>query len=276
MKGSEQALVKQHISQMRITITDSKFNKTPPYWRLNKQIINHSKLYYIIAGEGYLQIDGEEVVIRKGDFLYIPEGCKLSYHASKDNPLVKYWCNFKVTLGSGSFSEYIQMPYRISVGEEKWLEERFESLVKLMSSSDPFSPMAAKSVLFEIFYSYIQRVTPEGIELKDSQSSTDLNKVLVYMDQNMHNKITLATLAEIVNVHPNYMIKLFKSKFGVAPIEYLNTLRVARAKELIELGNHTVSEISDRCGFNNQYYFSQVFKKQVGLSPTGYRMSVCS
>lgn len=276
MKASEQALVKQHISQMRITITDSKFNKTPPYWRLNNQVINHSKLYYVVDGEGYLQIDGEEVVIGKGDFLYIPEGCRLSYHASKENPLIKYWCNFRVTLGSGSLSEYMQMPYCMSVGEDKWLEGRFESLVNLMSSSDPFSPMAAKSLLFEIFYSYIQGVTSERVELKESQSSTDLNKILVYMDENLHKKITLADLAEIVNVHPNYLIKLFKEKFGIAPIEYLNTLRIARAKELIELGNHTVADISDRCGFSNQYYFSQVFKKQVGLSPTGYKMSVCS
>ncbi len=267
----DQTLVRQYISQMRVAIRDGKFNTTPPTWRETNQVINHSKLYYIVGGEGTIQIGDKKIYPKQGDFIYIPQGCTLSYHTSKNNPLTKYWCNFTVNLGSTPLSDYMHIPFHTPVGDDPWLVTQFERLLSYIHSKEIFAPMMAQALLLELFYNYIDRFELHEIMLETTETTTNLNDVLIFMDSNLHRKITLDDLAQIINIHPNYMIHLFKSKFGISPIEYLNILRINRAKDYLTHTAMSISEVADKCGFSNQYYFSQVFKKYTEMAPTDYR-----
>lgn len=69
----------------------------------------------------------------------------------------------------------------------------------------------------------------------------------------------------------SYFKELFISKYKMSPVKYITYLKIEHAKELLIIGKFTMSEIADRCGFENAYYFSTVFKKQVGISPKQYK-----
>ena len=72
----------------------------------------------------------------------------------------------------------------------------------------------------------------------------------------------------------SYFKELFIAKYGMPPVKYLTYLRLEYAKELLITGRYSVGEIAEKCGFENVYYFSCVFKKSVGVSPKNYLKSI--
>lgn len=68
--------------------------------------------------------------------------------------------------------------------------------------------------------------------------------------------------------------ELFKKHFSVSPVKLVNKMRIDHAKELLITGRFTISEIAEQCGFENVYYFSNVFKKHTGFSPSVYPRTI--
>ena len=71
----------------------------------------------------------------------------------------------------------------------------------------------------------------------------------------------------------NFYIR-FKEWSGVTPVKYRNKIRVSAAKSLLVNSNISIGEISSRIGFDDQYYFSRIFKKMTGVSPRKYRQGI--
>lgn len=68
----------------------------------------------------------------------------------------------------------------------------------------------------------------------------------------------------------SYFKQLFIARYGMPPVKYLTQLRIRRALELLQTKKFSITEIAELCGFENVYYFSNVFKKQTGVCPSGY------
>lgn len=77
-------------------------------------------------------------------------------------------------------------------------------------------------------------------------------------------------LCSLSGLSYSYFKKLFIGRYGCPPVKYITRLKVDRACELLRTKSFSVSEIAELCGFDNVYYFSNVFKKYTGVSPTGY------
>ena len=103
---------------------------------------------------------------------------------------------------------------------------------------------------------------------KYKQAMTD---ALNYMRSNYQNKIYLEEVCRIAMMSPTYFSYVFKQITGRTFTEYLNYLRIMKAKELLTNSSKTVSGISYEVGFNDPAYFDRVFKKEVGMSPGKYR-----
>ena len=85
-------------------------------------------------------------------------------------------------------------------------------------------------------------------------------------------KISIPCLATTCGISEVYLRKLFAETYGVSPVEYINRLRVDRAKELLSVDYHiSSSEISALCGLSDYYYFCRLFKRATGLTPKEYR-----
>ncbi len=82
---------------------------------------------------------------------------------------------------------------------------------------------------------------------------------------------TLADLAQVVHLHPNYFHRAFKRAYGVTPREFLCSIRLNRAKELLDGSDDSLAHIATQCGMADVGYFSKWFRDWVGTSPRGYR-----
>lgn len=92
-----------------------------------------------------------------------------------------------------------------------------------------------------------------------------------YMETNYASRITLEALADHVHLHPNYLCAIFKSRSGQTVFEYLTSLRIAKARRLLNKGNLSVTQVAEKVGFNDTDHFSRTFKSHVGISPSAYR-----
>lgn len=91
-----------------------------------------------------------------------------------------------------------------------------------------------------------------------------------YIEKCYHEQLSLEQIASKLHVNRNYLSQLFKRVTGEPFVTYLNKYRIRKAIELIRAGNYMVYEISERVGFQNSTYFSQVFKSITGFSPSEY------
>ena len=107
--------------------------------------------------------------------------------------------------------------------------------------------------------------------LRETEKDTLVGQAEEYIKRNYAKNITLTDLAEELFVAPNYLAKKFKDKKQMTAMQYLETYRMEKAEELLKNSLYNITEIADRCGYNDVNYFIRVFKKRYGISPRRYR-----
>lgn len=122
-----------------------------------------------------------------------------------------------------------------------------------------------------ILESFIINTIERMISYRQRNSKHIIRRAVVYIEKNYTQKIYLDDLAAHVNLSKHYVCYLFKKEIGTTVSNYINNLRIEKAKELILNGNSSVKEIYDRLGFSDQQYFSKIFKKIVGVTITQYK-----
>lgn len=139
-----------------------------------------------------------------------------------------------------------------------------------MNSSELTEIIAAISDLVHILMSYADGNTDT---LQKSDYNDDLHKIIGWTEENFSEKITLESVAALAGYDKHYFCTKFKKATGVTYLNYLNTLRIHHACNLLKSGV-SVKEACDECGFENVSYFINLFKKTMGSTPKKYsRMS---
>ena len=92
-----------------------------------------------------------------------------------------------------------------------------------------------------------------------------------YIDAHFKENLSLDQLAALAHVNKYYLVHTFTREYGTSPINYLISRRIQESRRLLESTNHSLSQISHMLGFSSPSYFSQVFRKQMGVSPQEYR-----
>lgn len=105
-----------------------------------------------------------------------------------------------------------------------------------------------------------------------NKSVSIMSRCIEYLNENYgDNSMTQETVAQKYHFSPSYFGTLFKATTGQTFVQYLNTLRIDRAREMLESSNKKVYEVAERAGFSDVRYFIRVFKKMTGISPNQYR-----
>jgi two-component system response regulator YesN len=109
------------------------------------------------------------------------------------------------------------------------------------------------------------------ISKREEQTSGLISKAKHFIEENYHKDISLDDVSRIVDISPYYFSKLFKDETGENFIEYLTNMRIEKAKDLLVHSGMNIKSICVDTGYSDPNYFSRIFKKQVGVTPTEYR-----
>lgn len=119
----------------------------------------------------------------------------------------------------------------------------------------------------------VVKLTAE-VNNKTAQSSYPaIHKAIKYIKESYNEKITLKEVAEQVYLNPSYLSVLFKQETGQNFIDYLTNYRLAKARELLKRLDLKIYQVADLVGYTNAKYFTEIFKKNTGLTPNQYRKS---
>ena len=130
-----------------------------------------------------------------------------------------------------------------------------ESYNRLLKVSEDIIETVAKNTLSSIYNGRSQIVT----------------KALQYINKNYKEKLSLKDIEANLHVNSSYFSTLFKQEMGITFTDYLNSLKIEHACQLLEHSNLSIIDVSLSTGFDDQSYFTKVFKKAKGLTPKAYR-----
>ena len=120
----------------------------------------------------------------------------------------------------------------------------------------------------------IQRQAAGSPKVRSSFVESEMNQALNYFQEGYYTPISVEDYASSRGMSTSWFIRSFKDFTGVTPMHYILALRIANAQSLLENTDYTVAEISRLVGYEDQLYFSRLFKKQNGLSPSQFRRQV--
>lgn len=103
-----------------------------------------------------------------------------------------------------------------------------------------------------------------------------LDQAVQYFQEHYNQPLSIKEYAAAHNLSEGWFIQNFKQYTNSTPAQYLLSLRIHNAKVLLESTNYNVTEISNIIGYENPLYFSRIFKKQTGFSPSEYRKKIFS
>ncbi len=263
-------LAQSYLSNTKITLFTTQHTKVSSIWKFMNILPEINRLYYIREGEGWIRIRNREYYPKPGQLFLLPAGVEQSFSWINDNYFRKYWCHFTATVGEIHLFHLLNVPHYVEVADQERLENQFQELIALQSSTELTAPFRIKSLMYEIISPFIREADLNGSDGAASPSVSKINVILQYIEEHLSEQMTIEVLAKLVHLHPNYFIQVFKTMLGISPIAYINKKRMDTAQNLLLTSDYTVSDIAERMGMDPPY-FSRLFKKLTGLSPSEFR-----
>ena len=229
------------------------------------------QLLYIAKGKGHFYFDGKEHIITEGNMiLYRPNEVQYYYYYAPDKTEA-YWVHFtgrhvesilefyelpetENVFYTGTSPDY-QWMYRQMIQELQLCRANYEELLSLM--------------LRHIFI-MINRYIVEGRKA-GSDIQNEIERATHYFNENYNKPINIDEYAESRHMSTCWFIRSFKQILKVTPMQYILSLRMANAQSLLETSEYNISEIAEAVGYDNPLYFSRLFHKHIGVSPSEYR-----
>lgn len=142
--------------------------------------------------------------------------------------------------------------------------DRFEDIFSVI-------PYLSRRTLVLTFLDDVQRELEQTLSSMNGDGRNQIiDKARSYVLENVCRRISLSDVASHACVSSGYLSQYFKKITGISLVDYINQMKVVKAKELMASGMDKINEIATALGYDNIYYFSKVFKKVSGMTPSGY------
>lgn len=252
------------------------FPKVKYHYVQKKKGVDYAILLYCTDGKGWYNIHGKNYKIEENQYIIIPPHTPYSFGADETEPWTIYWLHFRGRLTS-LFLPSNPVPVSILPCEYSRVQERidlFEEIYSCFSHGYIREYMIYTSMcLYPFLASFLwikQYRHAQASNLKEYPLSS---KIIHYMEENLEKNLSLDQFAAFFNYSPSHFSMLFQKETGISPINYFIRLKIQKACQQIALTNLKISEIALKAGFEDPAYFSRVFTRIMGLSPSAYRKS---
>lgn len=249
--------------------TKQKLPTCRPRGRLDYQLL------YIAAGRAHFHFDGKEEIVTAGHMvLYRPKEVQKYEYYGKDQTEV-YWVHF-----TGNDVKNILRKYGISdsdrvfyVGSALEYQNLFRRMIaELQMCREDYQELL--SMMLRHIFILIHRQINSTKKAGSGFIAEEVDTALTYFNEHYNKEINIQEYAASRNMSISWFIRSFKKYTGFTPMQYILSIRISNAESLLEATEYNVTEISNIVGYENPLYFSRIFKKMKGLSPTEYRSRV--
>ncbi|EOI55465.1 AraC family transcriptional regulator [Enterococcus gilvus] len=248
------------------------YDETLPSHKYGPTTRSGYMLHYVYSGEGCFSSEGRHYSLKKGDFFFIKPDNIVSYQASKDNPWTYYSIGFRGDLVKSYLERTAINSYHpifsIYDGGDI-IKDKISEIFEISLISE-HNDLLLNAKLLEIFFYLSERYPVEKGKIAPTKNVL-LTKALQLMRNNLEDNLRINEIAESLNIDRSYLHRIFKDYFNLSPKEYLTTLRLNKAKELLVQSDYPINVVSQSVGIEDAQNFSKLFKAKEGLSPREYR-----
>ena len=232
------------------------------------------ELIYTKSGEGMHQFSGQQVTLGKDEICLIAPGvlhdCK--NERPEDNLKLYIGFSYHYSLYKNGFQ---QKPFVTgSISHLPALLDQFAALCDIMDqkeiSTDDFEVGGIISMIAQVIRIFSGKNT-HNPNLQDIRTQNLVKKVKDYLKSNLCRSIKLEELGSMFYLSPHYISDSFRKTTGMSVKQYHDLIRMRYASQLLEETELSVSEISERLGFDSIHYFSRRYKERYGFSPSAVR-----
>ncbi|WP_240941841.1 AraC family transcriptional regulator [Paenibacillus sp. HB172176] len=230
-------------------------------------------IMYCTNGRGWVRRNNERrYEVRKGEITVIPAGMPHEYGSSEEEPWTIYWLHVKGELGPSFFEEeWNAAPVPLPVERSSEMIGLFDECFGLLSQGYSLEHVAYVSQLACHLAGLIRLIQTRRQAVPSPRRQLDIEKAIQYMTERLEDNVSLSELAAQAALSVPHFTQLFKKKTGYSPIDYYLRLKIQLAGQYLDLTDQSVKAIGARVGFQDPYYFSRLFKKIMGKSPSAYR-----
>lgn len=224
---------------------------------------------YTLKGMGHCEIDGKTEPVNEGSLMLHYPKSEQNYTFKKEYQSVIMWVHFSGTACDLLKNAAPKTSAVIKIQDRKQFESAFEKMIVAHYKKNEFSESLSNGYMIAL----ISLIAQSNIAADNSHNSKNENfeKILSLMHINYDQPIDIKEYAKICCVSEDHFIRLFKAYTGLPPYNYQLKLRIDRAVEMLENTPLTVSECAETVGFANAAYFSKIFKRFTGHSPSYYK-----
>lgn len=240
------------------------------------RILDNYQLIYISRGKGwYHETVDKRVQINAGDMLIIPPYRWHSYYPDKKTGWQEYWIGIRGPhinnrYDNGFFGQKII--YGIGFHEQiiDLYKEAIGIALKEESMHQPILAAIANYILAYVIHYECNNTYEDGLVYEKIAQARSI------MRENVHTDITPAKIAEMVNMSYSWFRKTFKAYTNISPAKYISQLKLQEAKSLLLNSHMSIKEIAFHLHFEDTSYFSAVFRRNEGCTPSEYRQQRAS
>lgn len=236
---------------------------------MHREHHNDDLLIHCTEGEAYLSVEDEPCPIRAGDLVLIPAGAAHRYTAAPENPWTIHWVHYAGPL-TEHFREHMgftEGTYVQHIGRQPRLLVDFNGLLSVRQTG--FRTPGLVHVANRL--RQLLAAVPLSVGEAGQAQQPDLDIIHNFMREHLDERITLNQLADLTGLSPAHFATRYRALTGVSPIQHFLHLKVEQACQLLDTTDHSFTQISSLLGYDDNYYFSRLFKKVMGQSPTDYR-----
>ncbi|WP_069998757.1 AraC family transcriptional regulator [Cellulosilyticum sp. I15G10I2] len=238
------------------------------HYKERKEGTGENILIYCTEGKGVIEVKDKRYAIGMNEVFCIPSHSQHKYYASQEDPWSILWVHFKGENTNFFPIQEMQVIKMNSSHANNRMMFLFDLLFRVLERNYTLGNFIYLSQVLSLMLSeiyYREKVSETGKQNKY------LTTVIRYMYNNVHQNISLDMIAEQLDLSKSYLNAIFKKYTQKSPIDFFISLKMQEACKLLKLKDMHVYEVSRQLGYEDQYYFSRIFKKVIGVSPKEYK-----
>lgn len=225
--------------------------------------INDCQILYVTSGKGEAVIYNTTYELKKHSILYLPSNTPHHYY-----PTTTAWGTKYITFGGSGTHDFTNMPAFVQANSTEFDFSRWYKILYQYK----YTPNHEKSLSVTLYATLLE--FKSSISLSSPLSEAKKNMLISAMHEMATNfKLNLSDVAQKLNISEEHFCRTFKAYTGLRPLEYVNYLKIQRAKELLKSTDKNISEIAEMTGYFSPSYFTMIFKRYTGISPKNFRNS---